>query len=555
MNFYTTTFYIALSICIIGIICRISAWFFRYVQTEHRASFFTGIRESLSGIIALLTVQGILRLFRKFLTHVLLQMHILKEDRLRWFMHMSICYGFFFLLFFHALDDQITVRFFPGYVSTLNPFMFFRNLAGFIVICGIGIAVYLRLTIPVLRETNRKSDWAALLVLFLIMFSGFLLESVQIISPAIFHEMALDYAGTDEPDDILPLKSFWAKDFGVVFPEDIDTDDPNLMEEGKIFHEESCSVCHVKPDSAFVSFPLSKSLRPFAKIFDTFRADHILWYVHILICFAGLAWLPFSKFFHIISTPLNLLKEKTENTKDIHAEPETVRALGMDACTHCGICSQYCSVAPVSRVMGNPDILPSEKLASLKKLTSMLPFPEKSEKKLKQFAEGSFICTECGRCTELCPSGINLQELWQASKKELLHMRMSEPHRQIRKHTVNEWAFLLKETAPDKDRKEINLNLTGRPETFWACVQCTICTNVCPVVAASENPESDLDLTPQQIMNLMRLQMIDMALGARMVWDCVTCYMCQEHCPQGVRVADVLYELRNMASERMRTRT
>ncbi len=551
MNFFSIIFSIAFSICIIGIICRIFIWFFRHVQTEHRAYFLTRISESLRGIISLLTVPDILRLLRNFLAHVLFQLHILKEDKLRWFMHISLCYGFLFLLFFHALDDQITVRFFPGYVSTLNPFMFLRNLFGFLVICGIGIAVYRRLTISSLRSTNRKSDWAALLVLFLIMFSGFLLESVKILSPAIFREMAMDYAGTDDPADLLPLKTLWAKNFGVVFPEDIDTNKPTLLEEGKIFHEESCAVCHVKPDAAFVSYFMSKFLRPIAKILSIFRADHLLWHVHILICFAALAWLPFSKFFHIISTPMNLLGEKTEDT---YAEPEIVRALGMDACTHCGICSQYCSVVPSWKVLGNPDILPSEKLASLKKLTSLLPFPEKTEKKLKQFAEGIVICTECGRCTELCPSGINLQELWQASKKELLHMRMSEPHRQIRKHTVNEWSSLLKETAPDKERKEIHLNLTDRPETFWACVQCTICTNVCPVVAASDDPKSDLDLTPQQIMNLMRLQMTDMALGARMVWDCVTCYMCQEHCPQGVRVADVLYELRNIATERMRVK-
>jgi heterodisulfide reductase subunit C len=93
--------------------------------------------------------------------------------------------------------------------------------------------------------------------------------------------------------------------------------------------------------------------------------------------------------------------------------------------------------------------------------------------------------------------------------------------------------------------------LADNPDTFWACVQCTTCTNVCPVVAASHNPRNDLDLTPQQVMNLMRLELKEMALGCRMVWDCVTCYKCQEHCPQGVPVADVLYELRNEACRRL----
>ena len=95
------------------------------------------------------------------------------------------------------------------------------------------------------------------------------------------------------------------------------------------------------------------------------------------------------------------------------------------------------------------------------------------------------------------------------------------------------------------------MHLVDNPDTFWACVQCTICTNVCPVVATSEDPRRDLDLTPQQVMNLVRLQLKDMALGCRMVWDCVTCYRCQEECPQKVPVADVLYELRNEACRRL----
>ena len=53
-------------------------------------------------------------------------------------------------------------------------------------------------------------------------------------------------------------------------------------------------------------------------------------------------------------------------------------------------------------------------------------------------------------------------------------------------------------------------------------------------------------------MNLLRLGLKDLALGSRMVWDCTTCYMCQEHCPEGIPVADILYELRNLAYEQFR---
>jgi heterodisulfide reductase subunit C len=52
-------------------------------------------------------------------------------------------------------------------------------------------------------------------------------------------------------------------------------------------------------------------------------------------------------------------------------------------------------------------------------------------------------------------------------------------------------------------------------------------------------------------MNLLRLGLADLALGSRMVWDCATCYQCQEHCPADIRVTEVLYELRNRGYERL----
>jgi heterodisulfide reductase subunit C len=39
----------------------------------------------------------------------------------------------------------------------------------------------------------------------------------------------------------------------------------------------------------------------------------------------------------------------------------------------------------------------------------------------------------------------------------------------------------------------------------------------------------------------------DLALGSRMLWYCLTCYQCQEHCPQGVKVTDIFYELKNLS--------
>jgi heterodisulfide reductase subunit C len=43
------------------------------------------------------------------------------------------------------------------------------------------------------------------------------------------------------------------------------------------------------------------------------------------------------------------------------------------------------------------------------------------------------------------------------------------------------------------------------------------------------------------------LGLTEMAAGAGMIWDCLTCYKCQENCPQQVEVCDVLYRLKNTA--------
>jgi heterodisulfide reductase subunit C len=138
-----------------------------------------------------------------------------------------------------------------------------------------------------------------------------------------------------------------------------------------------------------------------------------------------------------------------------------------------------------------------------------------------------------------------------ASKKDLTEAGRAGVDGEIRKSTAGEWARELSSCALGKVGGT-GAGLSDRAESFWGCVQCTTCTGVCPVVAVSEDPSRDLDLTPQQIMNLLRMGLKAQTLGARMVWSCTTCYKCQEHCPQGVPVADILYELRQLGAETLR---
>jgi heterodisulfide reductase subunit C len=72
------------------------------------------------------------------------------------------------------------------------------------------------------------------------------------------------------------------------------------------------------------------------------------------------------------------------------------------------------------------------------------------------------------------------------------------------------------------------------------------------VVRLFDDPAAELDLLPNQLMHALDLGLYQEAVGARMVWDCLSCYRCQDACPQGVKVTEVLAELRNQAAARLR---
>jgi heterodisulfide reductase subunit C len=432
-------------------------------------------------------------------------------------------------------------------MPTLNPWRFLRNLGGILILGGVAMAVWRCRADPLRKRTRTPADRLARVLLLAMVVSGILLESVQILSPSIFDAMVEDYAFSDDPQEIEALKAYWASSWGSGVASTIPTGDYQTLAEGQEMHAAFCSDCHDRPQSAFLSYPFSRALKPLAGRLDRLGLERLLWYLHFITACLGLALLPFSKFFHLLATPISLMVRAGGPAEATAPALRSMRrAMGLDACTHCGVCSQHCAVAVIYQAIPNPAILPSEKIGALKSgaMDDRTPLAF-------NLVEGSFICTACGRCTQWCPSGIDLQDLWLAAQKDLVRRGLGPAHDWIQSQNAAQWAARARSEPLRPAHPAHTLGLSDNPETFWACVQCTTCTNVCPVVAVAEDPQRDLDLTPQQVMNLLRLQLRELALGSRMVWDCVTCYQCQEHCPQGVAVADILYELRNEAVRRL----
>lgn len=573
---FNVLLYISLGIFILGLIYKAYTWFSRKIgisaQDYTPAQRFSAAVKGTAGVIF---SSKILSLIKAFILDVVFQRRALKEDFLRWMMHMLLYGGFMLLLLMHALENFISAKLFSDYHSTVNPFMFLRDLFGFMVLIGIGIAIFRRFIIKVPRLKTSGMDVYAILIVVVIIFSGISLEGVKITSHTSFKYMVEDYAGLDEDSDaeeIEALESYWVENFDLVSPNVQKPFDEDVLEEGMDSHESYCAECHSRPGWAFTGYAVAKAITPFALSLDDVNAANILWYIHFLACFIGLAYLPFSKMFHIISTPVSLLanavmEKETANPANI----VTRQVMELDACTHCGTCSLRCSASTSFDILGNEYILPSEKMTFLKALAKGKHL---SDDKLHAIQEGVYLCTNCDRCTVVCPSGINLKELWFNVREDLLQREMPElltlspfsfyrglnrnniaaddyrkPIEAANRSVACNFEQLMDKTTPislSEQKRDVSDQLPGA-DTFVHCFGCQTCTTVCPVVMNYENPQEVVGLLPHQIMNCLGLGLTEMATGPQMLWDCLTCYQCQEHCPQNVKVTEVLYGLKNLS--------
>jgi nitrate reductase gamma subunit len=419
--FFDSLLYGSLIVFIVGSVYKSYTWVSRQI-TGPEVPYSTGerISKAIKGILSVIFSGRILVLIKVLILDVILQRRILKEDALRWVMHMLIFVGFMLLLIFHALESWTSSSWFEDYASTGHPYLFLRNLFGLMVFAGVAIAIYRRRILKVPRLRTNAMDVYAIWIVAVIMITGFLLEGAKIVSHNEYQRMVEEYADTDDPEELKSLEVFWVKNFGLVSPEVAGPFEMELLTQGQELHEMSCQSCHAAPGWAFISFNLSKGMRPMAQFLDDAEATDFLWVIHILACFIGLAYLPFSKMFHLFTTPLSLMANAVMDKKRSHpANILTRQMMELDACTHCGTCSLRCSSSPAFDALSNDCILPSEKLQTLRKLAAGKSL---SESERRALLEGVYICTNCDRCTVVCPSGINLRDLWLNVREGLLQM-------------------------------------------------------------------------------------------------------------------------------------
>ncbi len=89
-------------------------------------------------------------------------------------------------------------------------------------------------------------------------------------------------------------------------------------------------------------------------------------------------------------------------------------------------------------------------------------------------------------------------------------------------------------------RRDISSMPNG--EELSACFACSTCTAACPIA-------NQWNYKPHQLIRMILLGMRDEVLSSKEIWECLTCFQCQERCPQNVRVTDIFFDCKNLAAE------
>ena len=79
-------------------------------------------------------------------------------------------------------------------------------------------------------------------------------------------------------------------------------------------------------------------------------------------------------------------------------------------------------------------------------------------------------------------------------------------------------------------------------EKIKECIQCGTCSASCPTSYA-------MDYTPREIIAAFRAGLLERVLTSNTVWLCASCYYCTVRCPSGIKLTDIMYELKRLGVE------
>jgi quinone-modifying oxidoreductase subunit QmoC len=73
-----------------------------------------------------------------------------------------------------------------------------------------------------------------------------------------------------------------------------------------------------------------------------------------------------------------------------------------------------------------------------------------------------------------------------------------------------------------------------------SCIQCGVCSGACPMASEMEYPV-------RKTIAMVRAGMRNEVLSSGSMWHCLSCYMCYERCPRGVKPTEIAHALESLA--------
>ena len=196
-------------------------------------------------------------------------------------------------------------------------------------------------------------------------------------------------------------------------------------------------------------FPVSSRLADYFRVGTAHTQAHLLheinWWGHILLIFVFANILPYSKHFHVFTSVPNVYLS-------------SIKPLGF--------LPNMDSVAHEVRMMMDPSTAPAGDEAP--PVPTRFGVKDVEDITWKNYLD-ALACTECGRCTAVCPANITGKRL--SPRKIFVDLRARMNHK---------GPGIIRDGKSFDDAKALVGNYIGAEE-LWACTTCSACAQECPV--------------------------------------------------------------------------
>jgi heterodisulfide reductase subunit C len=194
-------------------------------------------------------------------------------------------------------------------------------------------------------------------------------------------------------------------------------------------------------------YPISLHLANFIGMSGADHAMHeFFWWIHILFIFIFANLLPYSKHFHVFMSVPNVFLSRLEPL---------------------GYLSHMPNIEKEVRLMMNPETAyaaPTEATAVVERFG----VKDVEDVTWKTYLD-SLACTECGRCTSVCPANLTGKKL--SPRKIIMDVRAR----------MNEKGPGMIKTGKDFADMKSLLHDYISAEELWACTTCNACAQECPI--------------------------------------------------------------------------